>query len=258
MSDQTLAGRVAVITGVSRRKGIGFAIARRLASMGADLFLHSYSPYDANQPWGAEPGGMTSVLAELRGLGPRVEYQESDLSDPDSPRRFMDAAIGALDHVDILIVNHAHSTIGSLEELTAEEIDRHLLVNVRASLLLMQAFAAQHKARKGGRIILLTSGQHLAPMPLELAYAASKGALHQLTLSLSAHLARRGITVNAVNPGATDTGYADPKLYEAVRALEPQGRWGEPGDAARLIAWLVSDDAQWVTGQVINSTGGGP
>jgi 3-oxoacyl-[acyl-carrier protein] reductase len=95
-------------------------------------------------------------------------------------------------------------------------------------------------------------------MPSELAYVASKGALHQLTSSLSAHLIARGITVNCVNPGATDTGYATPELYEAIRAREPLGRWGQPDDAARLIAWLVTDDARWVTGQIIDSTGGGP
>jgi 3-oxoacyl-[acyl-carrier protein] reductase len=94
-------------------------------------------------------------------------------------------------------------------------------------------------------------------MPDELAYIASKGAIHQLTKSLSAHLVPRGITVNAVNPGATDTGYADEATRQAVAAESPQGRWGQPADAARLIAWLATDDAVWITGEVINSTGGG-
>jgi len=95
-------------------------------------------------------------------------------------------------------------------------------------------------------------------MPKELAYAASKGALASLVPSLAAELAHRGITVNAVNPGATDTGYASPELHEEVLALEPQGRWGLPDDAARLVAWLATDEARWITGQVIHSTGGGP
>jgi 3-oxoacyl-[acyl-carrier protein] reductase len=258
LNPQAFAGRVALISGVSRRKGIGFAIARRLASQGADLFLHAYSAYDAGQPWGAEQGGVARLAEELRGAGKRVEYQESDLAAPDAPRDLMRAALQTFSRVDILIVNHAHSTMGSLEELTAGQIDRHLAVNVRATLLLLQAFAAQCRADGRGRVVLLTSGQHVAPMPAELAYVAGKGALHQLTLTLAAHLAKHRITVNTVNPGATDTGYASSKLYEQVQALEPQGRWGEPDDAARLIAWLVSDEAQWVTGQVINSTGGGP
>ena len=107
-------------------------------------------------------------------------------------------------------------------------------------------------------MIFMTSGQHLGPMPDELAYIASKGALHPLVTSLSAYLAPRRITVNAVNPGATDTGYAPPDVYSNVLALEPMDRWGQPDDAARLVAWLCTDDAGWITGQVINSTGGGP
>src|SRR5205814_5058010 len=138
---------------------------------------------------------------------------------------------------------HAYSTLGSLEDLTAEHIDAHLEVNVRGTLLLVKEWAAQHNPdRAGGRVILMTSGQHLGPMSGELAYIASKGALHQLTLSLSDHLIRQGVTVNTVNPGATDTGYATPEQYQDVIDHSPQGRWGEPDDAARLIAWLVTDD----------------
>jgi 3-oxoacyl-[acyl-carrier protein] reductase len=140
--------------------------------------------------------------------------------------------------------------------LTAEAIDTHLQVNVRGSLLLAKAFAAQHDdSRAGGRIILFTSGQHLGPMPGELAYTASKGALHQLTKSLARHLAPRHITVNTIDPGPTDTGWATPEVFAAVLAHEPMGRWGQPDDAARLIAWLMTDDAAWVTGQVITSAG---
>ncbi len=253
-----LQGRAAVVTGVSRRVGIGFAVASRLAALGADLFVHSFAPFDADQPWGADAEGVAPLLADLRNAGTRVEHLEADFSTPDAPANVMAAAVRALGHVDIVVANHAHSTSGTLEELTAAQADAHLQVNVRGSLLLTQAFAAQHDGRPGGRIVLMTSGQHLHPMPGELAYIASKGALHQLTASLAAHLAPRAITVNTVNPGATDTGYATGELREAVLAAEPQGRWGQPEDAARLIGWLCTDDARWVTGQVINSTGGGP
>jgi 3-oxoacyl-[acyl-carrier protein] reductase len=131
-------------------------------------------------------------------------------------------------------------------------------VNTRATLLLVQEFAARYDGTHPGRVIMMTSGQHRGPMPGELPYAASKGALHQLTASLAVHLAPRGITVNTVNPGATDTGWADPATHRAVLAAEPMGRWGTPEDAARLIGWLVGPDAGWVTGEVVNSTGGGP
>jgi 3-oxoacyl-[acyl-carrier protein] reductase len=255
---QSLSGRVALVTGVSRRVGIGFAIARRLAAAGASVFIQHYTPYDAGQPWGADADGIEARLRELRETGGHVEHFSADFRQPDAPGAVMAAAVSVFGHVDVLVCNHAYSTMGDLEAVTAEQIDTHMTVNVRASLLLAQAFAAQHDdARPGGRVILMTSGQHLSPMPGELAYVASKGALHQLTLSLSAHLAPRGITVNTVNPGATDTGYADAALYEMVRAANPRGRWGMPDDAARLVAWLATDDAEWITGQVINSTGGG-
>jgi 3-oxoacyl-[acyl-carrier protein] reductase len=258
MPELPLHNRVALITGVSRRAGIGFATAERLAALGADLLLHSFAPFDARQPWGADADGPAALGAALRASGRRIEHLEADFAEADAPERVMDAATRAFGHVDILVLNHAYSRPGALEQLTAAAIDAHLQINVRAGLLLVKAFAAQHDGRAGGRVVLLTSGQHLGPMPGELAYVASKGALHQITQSLAAHLAARGITVNTVNPGATDTGYATPELYAAVRALEPLGRWGQPDDAARLIAWLATDDARWITGQVINSTGGGP
>jgi 3-oxoacyl-[acyl-carrier protein] reductase len=127
---------------------------------------------------------------------------------------------------------------------------------VRATVLLVQAFAAQHDGRPGGRVVLMTSGQHLGPMAAEVAYAISTGAIHQATATLADALADRGITLNTVNPGPTDTGYAPPAAHAAVTAQMPQGRWGEPRDAARLIGWLCTDDAAWITGQVINSEGG--
>lgn len=253
-----LRGRVAIVTGVSRRIGIGYGIAARLAQAGANLFLQSYAPYDAGQPWGADAGGVVSLVQDLSGFGTRVEHLSADFTQPDAPDAVMGAATAAFGHVDILIANHAYSTMGELGALTGDEIDKHLIVNVRATLLLAQAFAAQHDDRPGGRVILMTSGQHEGPMPGELAYVASKAALHGLTQSLSDALIRRGgITVNTVNPGATDTGYAGADLYRAVAEHSPQGRWGQPDDAARLIAWLCTDDARWITGQVINSTGGG-
>jgi 3-oxoacyl-[acyl-carrier protein] reductase len=255
---QVLAGRVALVTGVGRRRGIGFAIAKRLAAQGADLFTAGHAPYDASQPWGADPD-RDALVAELRAAGHRVLHAEADLADPAAPARLVEDARRQLGHVDVLVANHAHSGSGALEDLRAEDIDRHLHVNVRATLLLAQAFAAQHEAeRAGGRVIWMISGQHRSAMPGELAYVASKGALHQLTRSLAAYLAPRGITVNAVNPGATDTGWAPAGLHEAIRAQHPLGRWGEPDDAARVVAWLASDEARWVTGQIIDSTGGGP
>ncbi|MBX6340971.1 MAG: SDR family NAD(P)-dependent oxidoreductase, partial [Thermomicrobiaceae bacterium] len=105
-----LEGRVALVTGVSRRRGIGFAIAARLAECGADLFVQSWEPYDASQPWGADPGGLGEVLAALRASGRRVEHASADFTDPAAPERLVAAAHEALGAVDILVANHAYST----------------------------------------------------------------------------------------------------------------------------------------------------
>lgn len=250
-------GRVAVVTGVSRRIGIGFAIARRLLDEGARVLVHSWAPHDAEQPWGADPTGTAGVLAELGGEGERLRHVAADFADPEAPAAVIDEAVRAFGHVDVLVANHARSSVQDLTEVTAAELDLCWAVNARASVLLTQAFAAQHDDdRPGGRVILFTSGQHLAPMARELPYAISKGAIHQMTLSLADALADRGITVNTVNPGPVDTGWADPELTRRVGRALPAGRWGTPEDVARLVCWLASDEAAWITGQVINSEGG--
>jgi 3-oxoacyl-[acyl-carrier protein] reductase len=215
--------QAALVTGVDRRAGIGFAIARRLEEGGARVVTHGLG------------GGDVTVDVE------------ADLADPEAPARVVAAAAP----IDTLVVNHALSELGSLDELTAEQIDAHLHVNVRASLLLVKEFAAQSSG-DAGSVVLLTSGGHLGPMTSEVAYAVSKGALAVVTATLAAELAERGIRVNAVNPGPTATGWTEG--IEPTRM--PFGRWGEPNDAARLVAWLCSDDGRWVTGQVLDSEGG--
>lgn len=256
-----LSGRVALVTGVSRRIGIGYAIARRLAALGASLFLHHYAPHDRDQPWGADPGGVDAVAdgvtQALAGSHARVHHTGMDLADPDAPSRLVNAAIDAFGHLDILVCNHARSGgDGALGTLDTAMLDAHWAVNTRATILLAQAFAGQHDGRPGGRIIFLTSGQDLGPMRDEVAYATSKGALASITRTLADHLADRAITLNTINPGPVDTGYVTPEAHEAVRPAFPQRRWGTPDDPARLIAWLTTDDASWITGQIINSEGG--
>ena len=246
----SLTGRHALVTGVSRRAGIGYSIARLLLDAGASVFVQGWTEHDAGQPWGSEPGGTEGVARELG-----VPFAEVDFADPAAPQQVVAGAAEAVGVLDILVVNHARSGDGRLGDLTAAEIDSFLHENVRAPLLLVREFAAQHDdSRAGGRVVLMTSGQHLAPMGTEVAYAVSKGALQQATLTLADELADHGITVNTVNPGPTDTGWglAD---HDPTSKM-PFGRWGRPDDAARLVAWLCSDDASWITGQTINSEGG--
>jgi 3-oxoacyl-[acyl-carrier protein] reductase len=256
-----LRGRVAVVTGVSRRFGIGYATASRLAALGASLFLHRYEPHDRDQPWGADHGGINAVLdgvaSALAADGARVCDTELDLAQSRAPEQLINAAKDQFGHLDVLICNHARSGgDGPLGRLDAAMLDTHWAVNTRSTILLAQAFAAQHDGRPGGRIIFMTSGQDLGPMTGEICYAASKGALASITRTLADYLADRTITLNTVNPGPVDTGYATAEVHEIVRRHFPQGRWGTPDDPARLIAWLATDDAAWITGQVINSEGG--
>src|SRR5262249_39129334 len=187
--------QAALVTGVDRRAGIGHAIARRLEEGGARVVTHGLG------------GGDISVDLEV------------DLAEPDAPARVV-AAAGPL---DTLVVNHALSEPGSLDDLTAEQLDAHFQVNVRASLLLVKEFAAQFDGDSGA-VVLLPSGGHLGPMTSEVAYAVSKGALAVATTTLAAELANRGIRVNAVNPGPTATGWT-----EGIEPTQmPSGRWGEP------------------------------
>jgi len=231
--------RNALVTGVSRRAGIGFAIAGRLEEAGANVFTQGWTPHDAAQAWGADATFNPSL--------------EADFADPAAPARVVGAAREALGALDVLVVNHARSGSGRLDELTAEDLDKFLHENVRASLLLVKEFAAQFEA-ESGRVVLLTSGAHLGPMSGEVAYAVSKGALAIATRTLAEELADSGITVNCINPGPTETGWGLAELDPKPRM--PFRRWGEPDDAARLVAWLCSEDGRWITGQVIDSEGG--
>lgn len=252
-----LKDRVVIVTGASRRIAIGAAIARRLVAEGAAVLLHSWVPYDIEQPWGEDAQGPEALLEELRREGGRVEHVSADLADPDAPAAVVGAALAAFGQVDAVVANHARSNAQRLEELTAAELDLTFAVNTRATLLLVKAFAAHHEdGRPGGRVLLFTSGQYHGAMPTELPYIASKAALHELTRSLAVHLIHRGITVNCVDPGPNDTGYADDAARTAVAALNPGGRWSTPADTARLVTWLLSDEADWVTGQTIASDGG--
>ncbi|MGV9325691.1 SDR family oxidoreductase [Streptosporangium sandarakinum] len=251
--------RTAIVTGVSRRVGIGYAIARELASVPMNVLACSWSPHDAEQPWGADPLGAEGVVAALREELPEgagtVEHLAIDLADPAAPGEIVAAARERFGRVDVLVANHARSSEAGIGELTAGELDLCWAVNVRATLLLVQEFAAQPDL-EGGRIITFTSGQHLEPMPTELPYIATKGAVQQLTMSLAAPLSARGVTVNCVNPGPVDTGYASPEDREWLSGRHPRGRWGTAEETAGLVRWLAGDEASWITGQTIVSDGG--
>jgi 3-oxoacyl-[acyl-carrier protein] reductase len=263
--DLPLRGRVALVTGASRAKGIGAAVARRLATLGASVVVHHHHPHDAAQPWGSDEVGSVLELVEPH-LAPGAFARDlpGDLSLTGEPERLIDRAVGVAGNLDVLVCNHARSGgDGTLAQITAEQLDEHWATDARSVVLLTKAFAARHDdERPGGRVIWITSGQQQGPMPGEVAYAAAKAALAGITRTVADELADRGIILNTVNPGPVNTGYLDPGMgiddttLKALRGRFPGGRFGTPDDPARLIAWLASDDGEWVIGQVLDTEGG--
>lgn len=272
-----LAGRTVLITGVSRRAGIGHAIACRAAAQGASVVAHHYSPHDAAQAWGADDidAVMASIASHLAD-GARLTPVDADLSASGQPARVVAAAVEAAADaghpLTALVCNQAMSEPdAALLDVAEDILDRHWAIDARASILLAQAFArAIIGERAGGAdeepaapssdptraIVFLTSGQAQGPLPGEIAYGAAKAAIAGITLTIADELADHGIRVNTVNPGPVDTGYLTAEALESVGRMFPFGRFGAPDDAARLITWLLADDARWITGQVINSEGG--
>ncbi|HXS44205.1 MAG TPA: SDR family oxidoreductase [Solirubrobacteraceae bacterium] len=228
-----MSARTALVTGCGNPRGIGVACVRELAAAGFAVAAH------------VAPG-------EELGDAPDTAFT-ADLADPTAPAALVDEVAARLGAPLVLVNNAAHSTRDGYAALDAATIDAHLAVNVRAPMLLSALVA---RGGGPGRIVNLISGQSLGPMPQELAYAASKGALETFTRQLAAEVAHLGITVNAVGPGPNDTGWIDERLRAELEPRFPTGRIGRPEDAARVVAWLCSDAAGWVTGQVIHAEGG--
>jgi 3-oxoacyl-[acyl-carrier protein] reductase len=224
---------IALVTGAGNPRGIGAACVRALAAREA-IVAYTVMPGETQPDL---PG--TAVAA--------------DLAEADAAQRLLDTVTERVGHPSVLVNNAAHSTRDGYEALDAAAIDAHYAVNVRAPMLLSALLA---RAGRPGRIVNLVSGQFLGPMPGELAYTASKGALEAFTRQLAAEVAHLGITVNAVGPGPNDTGWIDDELRARLLPRFPMGRVGRPEDAAAVVSWLCSEEAAWVTGQVIHAEGG--
>ncbi|MFI9590079.1 SDR family oxidoreductase [Nonomuraea sp. NPDC052265] len=148
------------MTGVSRRAGIGFAVARELPASGARVAVQSWPPYDADQAWGSDPAGIDGVLDALGGTGDDLTHMEADFADPEAPERVMEQAVSRFGHVDVVVANHARSSRQALADVTAAELDLPWAVNARASVLLTRVFAARNDDRRpGGRMILFRAGR---------------------------------------------------------------------------------------------------
>lgn len=247
---------IAIVTGVSRLKGIGRAICCELARKGFDIFFTYWLPYDQQMPWGAGEEEPEAILQEILKLGVRCEKIELDLSAKQAKEILFDAVKSTLGSPTVLVNNATYSTETTIDSLTESELDQHYAVNLKATTFLSLEFIRQFEFNKNGRIINLTSGQSLGQMPNEIAYAITKGAIETLTYTLSQEIASKGITINAVNPGPNDTGWMDEKLRNELINRFPMKRIGKPTDTAKLVGFLASEDADWITGQIIHSEGG--
>ncbi|MEP7763031.1 SDR family oxidoreductase [Sanguibacter sp. 25GB23B1] len=286
-ASRPLAGRTALVTGVSRRRGIGYAVATRLADLGANVFIHHFSPHDADQPWGGDD--LDAVRAGVQGAlagGAVFGDRSADLRDAEAALALVDEAHALTGSLDILVCNHARSgDDGSILDMTADRLDAFWDANTRSTLLLTQRFAQLRSgavpgaeptrpgARSGertpvderdaGRVFWMTSGQQDGPMRGEVAYVTSKAALAGATATVAAELLELGIILNTINPGPVNTGYLDAETSDrdttdlaALARATPFGRFGRPDDPARLIGWLATDEGAWVVGQVLTTDGG--
>ncbi|UNK18271.1 SDR family oxidoreductase [Paenibacillus sp. N3/727] len=253
---KALKGKIAIVTGASRRIGIGSAICQALAEAGADIFFTYWRPYDRTMEWGEDHDWPQLLVKQLEQEGVRAYGMEADLSHPATPKQIIEEVSAVFGQPSILVNNAAYSTLDGYENLSADILDAHYAVNVRGTCMLCAEFAKAFQLPSGGRIINMTSGQDKGPMPGELAYVASKGAISAFTVSLAAELAPLQITVNAVDPGPTDSGWMSEGLKSFLLPRFPMKRIGQPSDAARLVKLLASDEAGWITGQIIHSDGG--
>lgn len=244
-------GRVALVTGVGRRMGIGAAIVERLAETGWDVAFTYWQPYDARMPWGRDEDNAGLLRERLGGRGVRGYAMEADLADPSTPGAIFERVVGELGPVRALVMSHCESVDSGLLDTTIESFDRHFAVNAQASWLLIREFAQRHESGYG-RIVALTSDHTVGNMP----YGASKGALDRITIAAAKELAGRGITANVINPGPTQTGWMSDELAEEITRATPLGRLGRPVDCANLVAFLCSTDGGWINGQLICSDGG--
>jgi 3-oxoacyl-[acyl-carrier protein] reductase len=243
----------ALLTGVGRRRGIAAGIAAGLAEDGWDLALSYWHPYDQRVGHGGEPDDPERLAHELRGQNRRIVLVPGDLEDPAVPAEVVNSAAEQLGGLDALVMSHAESVDSGILDTTVESFDRHYTVNVRATWLLIAAFARQLPAT-GGSVVALTSDHTVGNLP----YGVTKGGLDRLVLASAHELADAGVRANVINPGPIDTGWMTDEIRASGIAQQPTGRLGTPKDTANLVRFLLSKQGEWINGQLLYSNGGYP
>lgn len=237
-----LNGQVAVVTGASN--GIGRAIAERLAADGASVVVNYSRSADKAQ----------SVVAGIEAKGGKAVVIQADMSLVAEARRLVKEAVAKFGRLDILVNNAGMLLLKPLAETTEEEFDRIFALNAKGPYFAMQE--AAKVVQDGGRIVnISTDGTHLG-FPGVTAYLGTKGALEQFTRGLAHELAPRGVTVNTVSPGFTDTDMMSDPFRQVGIQMSPLKRVGLPKDIADVVAFVVSEEARWLTGQNLHAGGG--
>ncbi|WP_044564191.1 SDR family NAD(P)-dependent oxidoreductase [Azospirillum sp. B4] len=267
-----LKGKVALVTGAGRLRGLGAAIALRLAEEGCRVVLHDVAP-DAAARAGVPLGDeMAAVKAAVTDLGVDCATVTADLRVEDEVRGMVDQAVGAFGQLDILVNNAGIGfLVGAVTEMPVADWDAVMGVNLRGAFLAMKyAGAAMIERGQGGRIVSIASQAAKSGISLMSAYSASKHGLIGLTRSAAIEFGRHGVTVNAICPNHVPTDLGDwqretlsrrrgvdmTTYWQRLRDRVPLGRPGAVADTANACAFLCSDQASYITGEAMNVSGG--